>query len=138
VTKSPDQPWNRGRYWAATIALCALLVFSGLLVLRDSTTSIQISNELSVPTFIGTYILPVAQIVAAAIILWRGFPTLRAFAYAWALLYFVIELILFYNAQDYIRVAFSAFKIVVWVFAFWWDRDRIHRKVSHARPQPTV
>jgi len=132
VTKDDGQTWNRGRYWAATIALCALLVFSGLLVFRDSTTAIQISNELHMPTFIGTYILPVAQIVVAAIIVWRGFPTLRVFAYAWALLYFLIELILFYNAQDYIRVAFSVAKIVVWVFAFWWDRDRIHRKVSHA------
>ena len=128
--KSHDTPWNRGRYWAATLALCALLVFSALLVMRNSMSATQISLELHMPTFLGVYVMPAAQLVAAAIILWRKLPTLRVFAYAWSLFYFALEFLLVVNARDYTLAAFSAFKLVVWVFAFRWDRDRLHREVK--------
>lgn len=125
MNESHAAPWNRWRYWGATLVLCALLIFSGALVLRDSTSALQISSELHMPSYLGIYILPIAQIVAAALILWRKFPTVRVFAYAWVLYYFAIELILVTNAGDYVLTALSVGKIVVWVLAFWWDRDRI-------------
>ena len=130
MAKSSERTWNRGRYWAATIALCALLIFSAVLVIRTAASASQISGELQVPEYLGIYVLPVAQILATAIILWRKLPTVRVFAYAWVLFYFVMELILLINAQDYALAAFSAFKIVVWALAFWWDRNRISRSRS--------
>jgi hypothetical protein len=33
------------------------------------------------------------------------------------------------NAQDYSVAAFSDFKIMVWAFAFRWDRNRISNSV---------
>ena len=134
--KSTDRTWNRARYWAATIVLCALLVFSGVLVLRNATSATQISGELHVPEYLGVWVLPICQLLAAAIILWRKFPTLRVFAYAWVLYYFALELILLINAQDYSLAAFSAFKIVVWVLAFAWDRNRITRSADVVKVAP--
>jgi hypothetical protein len=123
--KTSEVSWNRGRYWAATIVLCALLVFSAVLVFRSSVMADQISDELNMPNYLGIWVLPIGQLLAAAIILWRKFPTLRIFAYSWALFYFVLELILLIDVQDYTLAAFSGFKIVVWAFAFHWDRNRI-------------
>ncbi len=137
MAKSTDKTWNRGRYWAATILLCALLIFSALLVLRSSVTADQISGELNMPTYLGAWVLPIAQLLAAAIILWRKFPTLRVFAYSWALFYFVIELLLLINVQDYVLAAFSGFKIVVWAFAFHWDRNRISNSLPKAASNET-
>ena len=130
--KTSEDSWNRGRYWAATIILCALLIFSAVLVLRSSVMADQISGELNMPDYLGIWVLPIAQLLAAAIILWRKFPTLRIFAYSWALFYFALELILLINVQDYILAAFSGAKIVVWAFAFHWDRNRIANSVPKA------
>jgi cell division protein FtsW (lipid II flippase) len=130
--KSTEKSWNRPRYWAATIVLCALLIFSGVLVLRSSTMANELSGELHMPEYLGVWVLPIAQLLAAAIILWRKFPTLRVFAYSWALFYFVLELILLINVQDYALAAFSGFKIVVWAFAFHWDRNRIANSLPKA------
>jgi hypothetical protein len=127
MSKSTEATWNHPRYWAATIILCALLAFSGVLVLRNATSATQISGELHVPEYLGVWVLPICQLLAAAIILWRKFPTVRVFAYAWVLYYFAVELILLINAQDYSLAALSAFKIVVWALAFAWDRNRISR-----------
>lgn len=129
MAKSSERTWNRGRYWAATLILCALLVFSAALTFRSSVMADEISGELNVPAYLGTWVLPIAQLLAAAIILWRKFPTLRVFAYSWALFYFVIELLLLINVQDYVLAAFSGFKIVVWALAFHWDRNRIANSV---------
>lgn len=123
--KTSEVSWNRGRYWAATIILCALLIFSAVLVFRSSVMADQISEELNMPDYLGIWVLPIGQLIAAAIILWRKFPTLRIFAYSWALFYFAIELILLIDVQDYALAALSGFKIVVWAFAFHWDRNRI-------------
>ena len=130
--KSTEKTWNRPRYWAATIVLCAILVFSGVLALRSSTMANGLSGELRMPEYLGVWVLPIAQLLAAAIILWRKFPTLRVFAYSWALFYFVLELILLINVQDYALAAFSGFKIVVWAFAFHWDRNRIANSLPKA------
>jgi hypothetical protein len=127
MAKPTGRTWNRGRYWGATIVLCGLLIFSGVLIIRNSMSAIQVSDELHVPTYLGVYILPIAEILAAVIILLRKFATLRVFAYAWALYYFALEAILLVNAQDYLLAALSIFKIVVWAVAFRWDRDRIAR-----------
>jgi hypothetical protein len=129
MAKSSERTWNRGRYWAATLILCALLVFSALLTFRSSVMADEISGELNMPEYLGVWVLPIAQLVAAAIILWRKFPTLRVFAYSWALFYFALELILMINVQDYVLAAFSGFKIVVWALAFHWDRNRIANSV---------
>jgi|GEM_PF-1797119 len=129
--KSLEKTWNRGRYWAATIILCALLIFSAVLVFGSSVMADQVSDDLHMPKYLGVWVLPIAQLVTAAIILWRKFPTLRVFAYAWALFYFALELMLLINVQDYALAAFSGFKIVVWAFAFHWDRNRI----SNALPK---
>lgn len=126
------QFWNRWRYWGTTIVLCVLLIFSGMLILRNSMSANQISNELHMPQYLGVYILPIAQFLAAGIILWRKFATLRVFAYAWVLYYFAMELILFLNAQDYVLAAVSVFKIAIWALAFWWDRDRIAQLNQHS------
>ena len=138
--KSTEKAWNRGRYWAATIILCALLIFSAVLVLRSSVMADQLSDDLHMPEYLGVWVLPIGQLVAAAIILWRKFPTLRIFAYSWALFYFVLELILLINVEDYTLAALSGFKIVVWAFAFHWDRNRIAnsvpKAVSSEAPEP--
>ena len=137
MAKSSDRTWNRGRYWAATLILCALLVLSAALTFRSSVMADEISGELNVPEYLGVWVLPIAQLVAAAIILWRKFPTLRVFAYSWALFYFVIELLLLINVQDYVLAAFSGFKIVVWAFAFHWDRNRISKSLPKAASNET-
>jgi len=135
--KSSEKTWNRGRYWAATIVLCALLIFSAVMVLRSSVMTDQLSNDLHMPEYLGVWVLPIAQLVAAAIILWRKFPTLRVFAYAWALFYFALELMLLINVQDYALAAFSGFKIVVWAFAFHWDRNRISNTLPKSAKNET-
>jgi hypothetical protein len=89
------------------------------------------------PEYLGVWVLPIAQLVAAAIILWRKFPTLRVFAYAWALFYFALELMLLMNVQDYALAAFSGFKIVVWAFAFHWDRNRISNTLPKSAKNET-
>ena len=132
MAKSTDKTWNRGRYWAATIVLCAILIFSGVLALRSSVMADQISYELNMPGYLGMWVLPIAQLLAAVIILWRKFPTLRVFAYSWALFYFALEFMLLIDAQDYSLAAFSGFKIVVWAFAFHWDRNRISKSLPKA------
>jgi len=128
VTKNDAHTWNRGRYWAATIALCAVLVYSGLSTLRDPTSSAQHAADIGVPTFIVIYVLPIGKILCAAIILWRGFPKLRLIAYALVLIYLVLDLIGMLKIQEYFNVATAIFKLVVWALAFWWDRDRIHQQ----------
>jgi hypothetical protein len=138
MAKSSERTWNRGRYWAATLILCALLVFSAALTFRSSVMADEISGELNVPAYLGTWVLPIAQLLAAAIILWRKFPTLRVFAYSWALFYFVIELLLLINVQDYVLAAFSGFKIVVWALAFHWDRNRIANSLPKAATNETT
>ena len=135
--KSSEKTWNRGRYWAATIVLCALLIFSAVMVLRSSVMADQLSNDLHMPEYLGVWVLPIAQLVAAAIILWRKFPTLRVFAYSWALFYFALELMLLINVQDYALAAFSGFKIVVWAFAFHWDRNRISNTLPKSAKNET-
>lgn len=137
MAKSSERTWNRGRYWAATLILCALLVFSAALTFRSSVMADEISGELNMPEYLGVWVLPIAQLVAAAIILWRKFPTLRVFAYSWALFYFVIELLLLINVQDYVLAAFSGFKIVVWALAFHWDRNRIANSVPKTATNET-
>ena len=127
MARSSDNTWNRGRYWAATIILCALLIFSAVLVFRSSAMADQLSDELHMPEYLGIWVLPVAQLLAAAVIVWRKLPTLRVFAYAWVLYYFALELILLINVQDYTLAALSGFKIAVWALAFYWDRNRIAR-----------
>jgi hypothetical protein len=136
--KSTEKTWNRGRYWAATFILCALLIFSAVLVLRSSVMADQLSDDLHMPEYLGVWVLPIAQLVAAAIILWRKFPTLRVFAYSWALFYFALELILLINVQDYTLAAFSGFKIVVWALAFHWDRNRISNSLPKAANNETA
>ena len=130
--------WNRGRYWSVTIVLCALLIFSAVLVLRNSTSANQISSELHMPQYLGMYVLPIAQLLAAACIVWRKLPTLRVFAYAWVLYYFAMEFILVLHAKDYALAAFAAFKIVVWVMAFMWDRNRISSERSTPGEAQTI
>ena len=66
--KTSEVSWNRGRYWAATIILCALLIFSAVLVLRSSVIADQISGELNMSDYLGIWILPIAELLAAAII----------------------------------------------------------------------
>jgi hypothetical protein len=127
MAQSSNKTWNHPRYWAATILLCALLIFSAVLAFRSSAVADQVTAELHMPEYLGIWVLPIAQLLAAAIILWRKLPTLRVFAYAWVLFYFALELILLINAEDYSLAAFSAFKIVVWALAFGWDRNRIAR-----------
>ena len=130
--KSTEKTWNRGRYWAATIILCALLIFSAVLVFRSSAMADELTGEFRMPEYLGLWVLPIAQLLAAAIILWRKFPTLRVFAYSWVLFYFVLELILLINVQDYTLAALAGFKIVVWALAFHWDRNRIANSVPKA------
>ena len=130
--QSTEKTWNRGRYWAATIILCALLIFSAVLVFRSSAMADELTSEFRMPEYLGLWVLPIAQLLAAAIILWRKFPTLRVFAYSWVLFYFVLELILLINVQDYTLAALAGFKIVVWALAFHWDRNRIANSVPKA------
>ena len=137
MTKSTEKTWNRGRYWTATILLCALLIFSAVLVFRSSVMANQISGELHMPEYLGIWVLPIAQLLAAAIILWRKFPVLRIFAYAWVLYYFALELILLINVQDYTLAALSGAKIVVWALAFMWDRNRIARSLPKSKTSET-
>lgn len=125
MTSLATRPWNRWRYWSATIALCVLLLISGILSLRNASLADEISSSLHVPLYLGAYVLPILEVIAAVVILWRKLPTLRTFAYAWALYYFILEFILLLNVNDYVLGAFSAIKLVVWVLAFWWDRDRL-------------
>jgi hypothetical protein len=132
MSKSTEKTWNRPRYWAATIVLCALLIFSAVLVFRSSAMADELSGEFRMPEYLGLWVLPIAQLLAAAIILWRKFPTLRIFAYSWVLFYFVLELILLINVQDYTLAALSGFKIVVWALAFHWDRNRIAKSAPQA------
>jgi hypothetical protein len=132
MPETADRSWNHPRYWAATVVLCALLIFSGVLVLRNASSASQISGELHVPEYLGVWVLPVVQLLAAAIILWRKLPTVRVFAYAWVLYYFAVELMLLINAGDFPLAAFAGFKIIVWVLAFWWDRDRIAKTAAAA------
>jgi hypothetical protein len=39
--------------------------------------------------------------------------------------------------QDYVLAAFSGFKIVVWAFAFHWDRNRISNSLPKAASNET-
>ena len=132
MSKGDAPTWNRGRYWAATIALCAVLVYSSVLTLRDPTSSARLAGEIGVPTFIGTYVLATIKIVCAAIILQRGFPKLRLFAYAVVLTYLVLDLIGMLSVQEWYNVTTGSFKLLLWALAFWWDRDRIHRQRKQA------
>ena len=88
--KSSEKTWNRPRYWAATIVLCALLIFSGVLALRSSVMADQLSSELNMPEYLGVWVLPIAQLLASSIILWRKFTTIRIFAYSWSIFYFAL------------------------------------------------
>ena len=137
MSKDDVSAWNRGRYWAATIALCAILIYSALLTLRDPTSSERLGNEIGVPSLIVIYALPISKLLCAALILWRGFPKLRLFAYAFVLFYLVLDLTGMLKVQEYVNAATAVFKIGVWALAFWWDRDRIHQQ-KLALAQATV
>ena len=128
MAKNEASTWNRGRYWAATIALCAILIYSALSTLRDPTSSERLGNEIGVPSFIVIYALPISKLLCAAIILWRGLPRLRLFAYAFVLFYLVLDLTGMLRVHEYLNAATAVFKLVVWALAFWWDRDRIHQQ----------
>jgi len=107
-----------------------VLVLSGCLTLRDLSLSGQISGDVGAPAFIGTYGLAIGKIACAAIIVWRGFPQLRLFAYKLVLTYLVLELIGMLSVQELISAASVVLTMVVWALAFWWDRDRIRRQAS--------
>jgi hypothetical protein len=138
-SKESNNSWNHMRYWSATIALCALLIFASLswLSAAGMASAVKISEELNMPEYLGVYVLPIGQLIAAVLILWRKFPTLRVFAYSWVLFYFVLELILLVDIRDYAMAALSVFKIVVWALAFHWDRNRIANSLPKAAKNDT-
>ena len=138
MSKDDAPTWNRGRYWAATIALCAVLVYSSILTLRDPTSSARLAGEIGVPTFIGTYGLATIKIICAVIILQRGFPKLRLFAYAVVLTYLVLDLIGMLSVQEWYNVTTGSLKLMLLAFAFWCDRDRIKRQITDVRLEPAV
>ena len=138
MSKDDAPTWNRGRYWAATIALCAVLVYSSVLTLRDPTSSARLAGEIGVPTFIGTYGLATIKIICAVIILQRGFPKLRLFAYAVVLTYLVLDLIGMLSVQEWYNVTTGSLKLMLLAFAFWCDRDRIKRQITDVRLEPAV
>ena len=115
-------------YWGPTIGLCGTLIFNSLRVFFSTSgleESIKMSMALNVPLFLGTVVVPVGSIIAAIIMLSNLNTTLRTFAYAWTLFYFVLELLLVINIKDNALIAWSVFNVLTWVAAYIQNLKRI-------------
>jgi len=130
-----NQPKNKSKenkinwsYWGPTIGLCGSLIFNSLRVFFSTSgleESIKMSMALNVPLFLGTFVVPIGSFVAAIIMLSNWNPTLRTFAYAWTLFYFVLELMLVINIKDNALIAWSVFNVLTWVSAYIQNQKRI-------------
>lgn len=115
-------------YWGPTIGLCGTLIFNSLRVFFSTSgleESIKMSMALNVPLFLGTVVVPVGSIIAAIIMLSKLNTTLRTFAYAWTLFYFVLELLLVINIKDNALIAWSVFNVLTWAAAYIQNLKRI-------------
>ncbi len=115
-------------YWGPTIGLCGSLIFNSLRVFFTSSgleETINMSNDLNVPLFLGTIVVPVGSFLAAIIMLSNLNTTLRTFAYAWTLFYFVLELMLVINIKDNALIAWSIFNVLTWASAYSQNLKRI-------------
>jgi hypothetical protein len=75
--------------------------------------------------FLGTFVVPIGSFIAAIIMLSNWNPTLRTFAYAWTLFYFVLELMLVINIKDNALIAWSVFNVLTWASAYTQNVKRI-------------
>ena len=115
-------------YWGPTIGLCGSLIFNSLRVFFSTSgleESIKMSIDLNVPLFLGTFVVPIGSIIAAIIMLSNLNTTLRTFAYAWTLFYFVLELMLVINIKDNALIAWSVFNVLTWASAYSQNLKRI-------------
>jgi hypothetical protein len=115
-------------YRLSTIGLCGSLIFNSCRVFFTSAgweSSLKMSEELNVPDFLGLYAVPIGSIVAAIIILSNWRPTLRTFAYAWTLFYFVLELLLVINVKHTVLILWSINNLFTWAGAYYWNLKRI-------------
>ena len=115
-------------YRLSTIGLCSSLIFNSCRVFFTSAgweSSLKMSEELNVPDFLGLYAVPIGSIVAAIIILSNWRPTLRTFAYAWTLFYFVLELLLVINVKHTVLILWSINNLFTWAGAYYWNLKRI-------------
>jgi hypothetical protein len=115
-------------YRLSTIGLCGSLIFNSCRVFFTSAgweSSLKMSEELNVPDFLGLYAVPIGSILAAIIILSNLRPTLRTFAYAWTLFYFVLELLLVINVKHTVLILWSINNLLTWAGAYYWNLKRI-------------
>lgn len=115
-------------YRLSTIGLCGSLIFNSCRVFFTSAgweSSLKMSEELNVPDFLGLYAVPIGSIAAAIIILSNWRPTLRTFAYAWTLFYFVLELLLVINVKHTVLILWSINNLLTWTGAYYWNLKRI-------------
>ena len=127
INKSKENKINWS-YWGPTIGLCGSLIFNSLRVFFSTSgleETIKMSNDLNVPMFLGTFVVPIGSFFAAIIMLSNLNTTLRTFAYAWTLFYFVLELMLVINIKDNALIAWSVFNVLTWASAYSQNLKRI-------------
>ena len=122
-------------YRLSTFGLCSSLIFNSCRLFFTSAaweSSLKMSEELNVPDFLGLYAVPIGSILASIIILSNKWQTLRTFAYAWTLFYFVLELMLVINVQHTALILWSINNLLTWTGAYYWNLKRISANKNEA------
>ena len=122
-------------YLLSTFGLCGSLIFNSCRLFFTSAaweSSLKMSEELNVPDFLGLYAVPIGSILASIIILSNKWQTLRTFAYAWTLFYFVLELMLVINVKHTGLILWSINNLLTWTGAYYWNLKRISTNKNEA------
>ena len=94
-------------YWVATVGICAIMLYSAQMYLRNTEMVQGFFESLNYPTYV---VIPLAilKICAITMVLWRGIPWLTEWAYAGIIFDVVLAALAHYNAGQDITLTLTA------------------------------
>jgi hypothetical protein len=134
MSKSSNGSYNKVLYWIPTILLCAGMIYSSIYWFTTSgpRDSLMVAEALNTTNTWAFFLLPLGQFIAAILILNRKMPTVRIFAYAFAMFYNLQLGLVMANLGIVAGAALEAFKVAVAVWAYFADRNRIAKSAPQA------
>ena len=99
-------------YWMATIGICAIMIYSAQMYIRNTEMVRGFFESLNYPTYI-VIPLAIAKILAVIMLLWRGIPWLTEWAYAGIFFDVVLAALAHYHAGDDITLPLVAIIVLV-------------------------
>ena len=107
-------------YWIATLAICAIMLYSAQMYFRNTAMVEGFFKSLNYPTYI---VIPLAilKIAGVAMVLWRGIPWLTEWAYAGIFIDVVLAAAAHYNADQ--DITFTLVAIVFVLISYFFGKE---------------